>query len=223
MVEWIENVIRELGYPGIVLLMFLENLFPPIPSELIMPLAGFTASRSDSLSFAGVILAGTLGAVLGTSPLYALGYIYGEWGVKRLVAIYGPWLGIEERDVDKVNRWFRQRGAVMVFVARLIPGVRSLISLPAGMARMNLLLYFFYTTLGSALWVSFLVYVGNLLGENYDQVERYLDPLSILVLVGLVLWAIYWVWGRRQAVLRQRRAHHQAAKGGPPEEEHHYD
>jgi len=147
MVQWIENLMTSLGYLGIVLLMFVENVFPPIPSELIMPLAGFTASRGD-LNLALVILAGTVGSVLGALPLYFLGRLVGE---ERLVAWadrYGKWLTVRGKEIRKADDWFDRHGHKTVLFGRLVPGVRSLLSIPAGLSEMPMPKFLLYTSIG---------------------------------------------------------------------------
>lgn len=197
MLEWIKNLMNTLGYPGIVLLMFLENVFPPIPSEFIMPLAGYTAARGD-LNFVGVVIAGMLGSVLGALPLYYLGKWLGEERLKQLADKYGKWLTVSGEDIAKADDWFDRHGHKAVFFARLVPGVRSLISIPAGISSMNLLQFLLYSALGTGIWAGVLAYLGRLLGENYEVVNTYLGPITYVVIGGLVLAAAYWVWKRKQ-------------------------
>jgi membrane protein DedA with SNARE-associated domain len=201
MLEWITNTINSLGYSGIALLMFLENLFPPIPSELIMPLAGFTASPFQpggaKLDIVGVFFAGLLGSVLGALVWYYPGKILGEKRLKAWADKYGKWLAISSKDIDKATRWFNQQGNKAVFIGRLVPGIRTLISVPAGITNMNLLPFLFYTTLGSAAWVALLTYSGYALGSQYELVDKYLAPVSKIVLGGLVLAFIFWVFKRQ--------------------------
>jgi membrane protein DedA with SNARE-associated domain len=202
MLEWITNTINSLGYWGIALLMFLENLFPPIPSELIMPLAGFTASPYQpggaKLNIIYVFIAGVFGSVLGALVWYYPGKFLGEQRLKDLANKYGKWLAISGQDIDKARRWFDRQGSKAVFVGRLVPGVRTLISVPAGISNMNLLSFLFYTTLGSAAWVGLLTYSGYLLGSQYKLVDEYLAPVSKIVLGSLVLVFAVWVFRRKQ-------------------------
>lgn len=197
MLEWIKNTMQTLGYPGVAVLMFLENVFPPIPSELIMPLAGFTSTQGQ-LSFIGVVLAGMLGSVLGSLPLYYLGKIVGE---ERLVAWadrYGKWLTLSGNDIRKSEDWFDRHGAKAVFFCRLVPGIRSLISIPAGIADMPLAQFVLYTALGTGIWSAVLAYLGRLLGQNYEQVDRYLGPVTYVVLGLIAVVAVVWIWRRKQ-------------------------
>ena len=192
MAEWITNIMNSLGYLGIGLLMFLENIFPPIPSELIMPLAGFTVAQGK-LNFGLVVLVGVLGTVLGALPWYYAGQILGEQRLKSLADKYGKWLTITSKDIEKARRWFDRRGGQAVFICRLVPGVRTLISLPAGISRMPLVPFLLYSTLGTLLWVGLLTYAGYALGNNYELVEEYLAPVSKIVLVTLVIAFILWL------------------------------
>lgn len=191
MLSWIESTLNTLGYGGIVFLMFLENVFPPIPSELVMPLGGYTAARGD-LSLLGVVIAGMLGSVLGALPLYYLGYFVGQ---KRLVSwadTYGRWLALDGEDVRRADSWFAKRGRWAIFVGRLVPGIRSLISIPAGVAKMGLPVFLLFTAFGTAAWAFLLAFLGYLLGENYERVSVWLGPVS-KVLLGLIA---AWLVGR---------------------------
>lgn len=192
MVEWITNTMNSLGYWGIGLLMLLENLFPPIPSELIMPLAGFTVARGD-MEFAPVIVAGVVGTVLGALPWYYAGKILGEQRLKKLADRYGRWLTISSKDITKAKSWFDKQGGKAVFICRLVPGVRTLISLPAGISRMPLVPFLLYSTLGTLLWVGLLTYAGYVLGDNYELVDEYLGPVSKIVLASLIFAFIIFV------------------------------
>lgn len=192
MAEWITNTMNSLGYWGIGLLMFLENLFPPIPSELIMPLAGFTIANGK-MQFAPVILAGVVGTMLGALPWYYAGKVLGKERLERLADQYGKWLSISSKDIAKADRWFDRHGGIAVFICRLVPGVRTLISLPAGISGMHLIPFLLYSTVGTLLWVSLLTYAGYALGSNYHRVEEYIDPISKIVLATLAIALILWI------------------------------
>ncbi|HKZ74001.1 MAG TPA: DedA family protein [Steroidobacteraceae bacterium] len=184
------STIYSAGYAGLVFLMFLENVFPPIPSELIMPLAGFMAT-SGKLSLPGVVIAGTIGSVLGALPPYYLARRFGAERLERFADRHGRWLTLSRRDLVRARRWFDRHGAAAVFFCRLIPGLRSLISLPAGIDRMNVGAFLFWTTLGAALWTGILAGLGYVLGRNFKVVEQWLDPFSWVVL-GTIL--VLYVW-----------------------------
>jgi membrane protein DedA with SNARE-associated domain len=200
MQDWITNLMTSMGYLGIGLLMFLENLFPPIPSELIMPLAGFNIAKGK-MAFLPAIGAGTIGTVLGALPWYYLGCQLSEERIKKLIDRYGKWLRISGRDVDRAKGWFDRSGQFAVLIGRLIPGVRTLISLPAGMAKMPIVPFILYSTVGTALWVSLLTYGGYLLGDKYEEIEHFIAPFSKIIL-GLILGAAL-VWLLRK-YLRNR-------------------
>jgi membrane protein DedA with SNARE-associated domain len=198
MVEWIIAVITEAGYGGIVLLMMLENIFPPIPSELIMPFAGFAAARGD-LDLAGVVAAGTLGSLLGAVPWWLAGWWLGLDRVRLLAARYGHWMTVSPTDVDKASALFIDYGAPSVFFGRLIPIVRTVISAPAGVVRMNLVTFTLWTSLGTALWSSLLTIAGYLLQSQYERVATVIDPLAklvLLVIVGAYVYRLIATWRR---------------------------
>ncbi|MFT5097147.1 MULTISPECIES: DedA family protein [Psychrobacter] len=191
--EWVLSIMAKFGYFGIVFAMFAENVFPPIPSEVIMPAAGFAASRGD-LNLILVILAGTLGASLGALPLYYLGRIFDK---ERLIAVtekYGKYVLVKPDDVASANEWFDKHGKTAVFFGRMVPGVRSLISIPAGMNNMPLLPFLALTALGSSIWTAALTLAGYYLGQNYEVIEGVLAPYSkgfgILVVVIIIGWLI---------------------------------
>jgi len=193
MTKWIMNLIGSMGYFGIVFLMFIENVFPPIPSEFIMPLAGFMVTQ-NKFSLVGIIIAGTLGSVIGALPLYYLGKTLGEERIKKFADRHGKWLTLSREDVDKSKKWFDRHGAGAVFFCRLVPGIRSFISIPAGINRMNILSFLFFTVLGSTIWTSILAYAGYFLGSNFREVEKYLDVVTYVVfgsIIVLYLWRIF--------------------------------
>lgn len=198
MAEWILGFMDSLGYPGIVLLMIAENLFPPLPSELILPAAGFAAAQGK-LNLMGVVLAGALGSVLGTLPLYYLGRIVNEERLVVWADRYGRWLTLRGKDIRKADDWFDRHGPEAVLFGRMIPGIRSLLSLPAGMSEMPLPSFLIYSAIGSGLWVTLLAGVGYLLGNNYEVAEQYVGPVGTGVVALLVVSSVVWiVWRRRQ-------------------------
>ncbi|HYO09962.1 MAG TPA: DedA family protein [Tepidisphaeraceae bacterium] len=203
MKEWITGIMDSLGYAGLALLMFLENIFPPIPSELIMPLGGFTAARGD-MTLPLVVLAGTVGSVLGQIPLYYLGYWLGKQRLVRLADKYGKWLTVSGEEIEKASAWFSKHGSKAVLFGRLVPGVRSFISIPAGICGMNLPKFLLYSAIGMGAWAGVLAYLGHLLGKNYEKVEHFVGPVTYVVIGGIAAWLVAWV------VIRKRR---QAAEG----------
>lgn len=183
---WIQEVIVAIGYPGIVLVMAIENIFPPIPSEVVLPFAGALTADGD-LSFWGVVAAGTVGSLLGAIVLYAIGYGARQAGVRRLVASYGKYLFISARDLDRGAAWFKRHGEAVIFFGRLIPIVRSIISVPAGYTRMPAGRFLLYTTAGTALWSLFLTYAGRVLGEKWANITVVMEPYENVTLILLVL------------------------------------
>jgi len=202
----IEQIMQTLGYPGIALIMLVENVFPPIPSELVMPLAGFLVA-SGTFSFPGAIAAGTIGSVAGAVILYYIGMFAGEPLVRPFIRNYGKWFLLSEADLDRSLVIFTRHGDSMVFFGRVIPLIRSLISLPAGMNRMPLLRFLLLTTAGSAIWTTLLTVAGYILGANWStvvefigQYQRFVLALLVLIVVAFVVRRVIQLRGRGQAV-----------------------
>ncbi|MCT7964477.1 DedA family protein [Laspinema sp. D1] len=197
MLDWITNTITAFNYWGIALLMFLENIIPPIPSELIMPLAGFTVTQGK-LVFWGVVVAGTVGSLLGALPWYYVSRRLGENRLKQWIDQYGKWLKLNSEDINKSQDWFMKYGAAVVLFGRLIPGIRTFISVPAGLQKMPFIEFIGYSLIGSLCWNLLLTYAGFVLGQNYGLVEKFLGPVAAVVLVGLALFFIVWVVQRKR-------------------------
>jgi membrane protein DedA with SNARE-associated domain len=197
MFEWISNIMSSLGELGVALLMLLENVFPPIPSELIMPLAGFISERGG-LSFWPVILAGSAGSLAGALAWYWVGRAVGERRFRSWVDDHGRWLTLSCEDLDRAKGWFDRHGGAAVFIGRLIPGIRTFISVPAGFAEMPFVPFLLYSTVGTTLWTAALAYAGRLLGSQYEKVSTYLGPVSWVVLGAILILYIYRVitWKR---------------------------
>ncbi len=204
---WIEAIIQSIGYGGITLVMFAENLFPPIPSELVMPFAGFIVAKGE-MNVVAVLIAGTLGAVLGALALYYIGMWADEVIVRRFVRRYGRFFMISEHDLDRTLAFFNNHGQKMVFFGRLIPIVRSLISVPAGMNRMPLGRFLAWTMLGSLIWNIFLTYAGIVLGANWENVLGIVDRYEKIVAGLIIIGVLYFVWSR---VLKWRKDKAEAA------------
>ena len=207
---WVVSVIEALGPVGVGLLVALENLFPPIPSEVVLPVAGYVASQGG-MSLTWAIVAATIGAVVGAWALYGLGAWVGRERIRR-------WLEriplMEVEDLDSAEGWFERHGGAAVLVGRCVPVVRSLISVPAGVERMNFARFTLYTLIGSALWNGGLVWAGNLLGSQWDDIGRYSDWLNaaVYVVIGVVL--VRFVWTRTGARAERRRASRASAAEG---------
>jgi membrane protein DedA with SNARE-associated domain len=186
MAKWVINTIQSTGYFGIVCLMFLENVFPPIPSEVIMPLAGFLVAEGKQ-NFAGVVIAGMVGSVLGALPLYYAGYLLGEERLKAFADKHGRWLTMSRDDLERAKKWFDQHGKLAVLICRLVPGIRSLISIPAGIAKMNMAAFLFYTSVGAGIWTALLAYAGYILRARFETVGEYLNAVSYVVFAVILL------------------------------------
>ncbi|WP_293777437.1 DedA family protein [uncultured Oxalicibacterium sp.] len=190
MFDQIVAMAAEAGYLGIFLLMLAENIFPPIPSELIMPLGGFAAARGD-MDMWLVILAGTAGSVAGALPWYFAGSVVGKERLKAIAARHGRWMTVTPADIDNASQWFARYGIAAVFFGRLVPAIRTLISVPAGIVRMKILPFLFFTTVGSLLWTAFLAFAGYVLESQYELIEAYIDPISKTVLLTIIGIYIY--------------------------------
>lgn len=204
MEQWIQQVIEQFGYFGVMFLIFIENVFPPIPSELILIFGGFFTTTT-TLNPVWMILAATVGALLGAVVLYGVGLLFDRERLESLVARYGKRLYLKVDDVRMADRWFDRFGPKLVFFGRFIPVVRSLISIPAGMSNMPFLKFFTLTTLGTLIWNTVLIYIGVYVGENWKVWLGYIETYShaMYVVLGLVIVA-FVVWIARQ--ISKRRA-----------------
>ena len=198
MSDFIFRLIEDGGYLGIALLMFLETVFPPIPSEVIMPLAGVVAARGN-LSLPLVIACGSAGAMLGNIVWYGIAHWFGIDRFRPFIERFGRWLTLDWHEVERVHRLFDKHGGTIVFFGRMLPTVRSLISLPAGLLRMKFLPFFLWSALGSVIWTAGLASAGWVLGNSFSQVETILGPLSIAVIVAGALFYLYRVFTWRPA------------------------
>lgn len=192
MFDWVLSVIEGWGYPGIFALMLLENVFPPIPSEVIMPLAGYLVAEGR-LALLPTLIAGIAGSALGTSFWFVLGAWVGAPRLKRWAARWGRVMTVSPGDIDRAQAWFDRHGGKAVFLGRMIPAVRTLISVPAGIARMGWGRFLAWTLLGSAIWTGLLTAAGFLLSANYGRVADVIDPVSKLVVAAVVLVYLYRV------------------------------
>ncbi|SDM97243.1 membrane protein DedA, SNARE-associated domain [Lentzea albidocapillata subsp. violacea] len=193
--EWITRLMEALGSPGAGLAVALENVFPPVPSEVILPLAGFTAGQGK-ISLIAAILWTTVGSVAGALVLYGLG----AWlGLERLRKVADRIPFVTVSDVDKSDAWFDRHGSKAVFFGRMVPVVRSLISIPAGVSGMPVLKFTLYTAAGSLVWNTALILAGYALGDNYELVDRYLGWVSTVVLAALAIAIVWFVVSRVKA------------------------
>ncbi len=187
--EYISKAVETntiIAYFSICLAMFLENIIPPIPSEIIMPLGGFFVYQ-QKLNFSLVVFSGFLGTIAGSMPWYYLGKLVNQQRLSKFLDKRGRYIGITSNDLIKSKRWFDKYGASLVFWGRLIPGIRTLISVPAGMELMPLNKFLIWTSFGSLIWLIFLTYAGFVFGENYQMIETYLDPIKYIVKPILIL------------------------------------
>ena len=184
----IVSYIGDMGYWGIFLLMFLESTFFPFPSEIIMIPAGYLAYKGE-MNLYIVILVGILGSVAGALLNYYLAMFFG----RKFILKYGKYVFIKEETLDKLESFFATHGEISTFTGRLIPGIRQLISLPAGLARMNMAKFSFYTAIGAGIWVIVLVAVGYLVGSNEELISEYLKSATLIALVSVVLITIFYI------------------------------
>ena len=196
--EWVTRVVETLGYPGLTVLVALENVFPPIPSEIILPLAGFLTGQ-NRFSFLPVLIATTMGSIIGALVLYAVGFAVGQRRVNRFVERYGQWALLTPEDLTRAEDWFDRYGPIAVFTGRLLPVVRSLVSIPAGYRRMPLAQFLLLTGLGSTLWNGTLVALGWALGENWHIIEEYVGWLQYVVVAIVAFLVLRFVWQRLRA------------------------
>ncbi len=199
--ETIISLMEQYGYPGILFLIALENIFPPIPSEVILTFGGFLTTYT-SLGVPGVVLAATLGSLAGAAVLYGAGALLNKERLKKLAAgRAGKLLGLKPEDVEKADAWFQKKGRRAVFFCRCVPVVRSLISIPAGMSRMELPQFFLYTTAGSLIWNILLVSLGALMGESWRYIAYLAGEYShvMLIVLGISLISgLIWLPGNRK-------------------------
>ena len=198
MADWVIDLIEKTGYVGVFLLMFLETVFPPVPSEVIMPIAGLGAARGQ-MTLWGVILSGTGGAMFGNLFWYLLARVIGIERFRPFIERHGRWLTLDWYDVEKAERLFGRFGGLVVGAGRMLPTVRSVVSIPAGLLHMRLKSFFLWSTAGTAVWSSGLAIAGYLLGQQFRDIEKVVGPLSLAVIAAIV--AAY-VW--RQLTWRRR-------------------
>ena len=189
--EWIAEIavaiIGATSYPGIFLLMILESMVFPVPSEAVMPFAGFLIA-DGKLSFTGVVVASTLGSIVGSLISYAMGY----YGGKPFINRFGKYLLLDTHDLEITERFFAKRGSLTIFIGRFVPVIRHLISIPAGIGKMNLIKFSIYTIVGAAMWNSFLTYLGIVLKNNWQSVMKYSHTIYIFVVIAFALVVLYY-------------------------------
>jgi membrane protein DedA with SNARE-associated domain len=189
--EWATDIVERLGYLGVAMLVAIENVFPPIPSEVVLGLAGYTASRGDAW-VVGMVIAATIGSVVGAWILYGLSAAVGPVRLRAIIIRYGTWIGFGETDLDRAESWFDRRSRSAVLVCRCIPLIRSLISIPAGFRRMPLGAFTLFTLIGSLVWNTVLITAGYLLADQWEKVLEFTEPFQtlVVVLIGVLVVAL---------------------------------
>ena len=204
MLHWIAHTVGAFSYFGVALLMVIENIILPLPSELIMPLAG-ARTNSGNMTLWGVILAGTIGSVVGGYPLFAAAWIFGPERVTKWADKHGKWLLIRRGELQKARDRFEKKGVSAVFLSQLVPGVRGLISIPAGFAHMNILLFTAANFAGTIIWCAVLAFLGHELGHHFARINKYFGPVGWVVLAVVVLGVPAWLyWRKRKRKLTAR-------------------
>ena len=184
--EWLLRIISTAGYAGVAALMFIENVIPAIPSELILPFAGYLTARGE-LNLAGVIASGSAGSAAGATVWFYLGRAWGSHGMHRFVERHGRWLLLDIEDVTRAETWFNEHKRRATFFGRLMPGVRSLISVPAGVAKMPAPVFLLYTIAGTVLWTAALTVAGYLLADAYEKIRDVVGPIGSILFGAVVL------------------------------------
>ena len=195
---WVQDVIERLGAVGVALLVILENVFPPIPSEIVLPFAGFVAQRGDG-SVIVMVFAATIGAVIGALILYGIAALIGPERLSAFIARFGRWFGVKPADLQRAEQWFDRHAVAAVLLGRCVPLIRSVVSVPAGFRRMRLAPFVLYTAIGSIVWNTALIGAGAILGDQWERVEPYVATLQWVVVGLIVLFAV------RFAVTKLRR------------------
>jgi len=203
--DWIVEVVGKMGYAGIFLLTLLENIFPPIPSELVMPLAGYHAAQGK-FGLWGAIIAGSVGSALGTAAWYWVGKRIGEQRLRDWAERHGRWLTLDGEDIDKASEWFHRKGVAAVFICRMIPALRTWISLPAGFSEMPMSRFLLPTVIGTSLWTAGLTAAGFWLGEQYSDIEGVLGKVSWAVIGSIVVLYVYRLTRRTYPGTRENRS-----------------
>jgi membrane protein DedA with SNARE-associated domain len=200
MENWIIDLVNATGYWGVAFLMLLETVFPPVPSEVIMTVAGLSASRGN-MTLTGVVASGTAGAMLGNFLWYWLAIKIGEKRLHGFIDRHGRWLTLDWHEVERGHALFRKHGSIIVLVARMLPTFRSLISVPAGLFKMSLRRFLVFSTIGTAGWSAALAGAGYFLGSQFEDVEKIIGPLSLAVIALIVLGYLWrlWRWKPRPA------------------------
>ena len=195
--DWVIRLIEQSGYLGVGFLMFLETVFPPIPSEVIMPIAGMAAAEGK-MQFGFVVASGTSGAMLGNIVWYLAARALGVERLEPLIRRHGRWITMTWPEVERAQKWFRENGIFFVFLGRLVPTVRSLVSVPAGLLKMRFKTFFLASTLGTLGWTALLASAGFKMRQNYAEMEQWVGSASNAVLVVLAAGYLWRLWTHRR-------------------------
>lgn len=193
MENWLINIMNEYGYLGIMVLIAFENVFPPVPSELILTFAGFMTTTSN-MSVIGVIISSTVGSVIGAIILYLIGLQLNVEKLEKIVDKWGHFIKVSKKDVQKADNWFEKYGPLTVFFCRFIPLIRSLISIPAGMTNMNFVTFLVFTTIGTFIWNVVLIYLGATVGSSWHIIVDYMDIYSKFIYIALFVILIVFIF-----------------------------
>lgn len=198
MENWITEIMEQYGYLGIMLLIMIENVFPPIPSEVVLTFGGFMTTRSD-LTVPGVIVCATVGSLLGAVILFGVGRVFKVERLEMFVDRWGHVLRVKTEDIRRADAWFDRYGYWTVLFCRVVPLLRSLISIPAGMSGMNFGLFLLYTTIGTLVWNTVLVWLGSVIGESWEEIVEVMDVYSnaVYALIAIAMVAAVALWVRR--------------------------
>jgi membrane protein DedA with SNARE-associated domain len=200
---WVQDVIEQLGYIGVALLVVAENVCPPIPSEVVLPFAGFVAQRGSE-SVVIMILAATFGSVVGALIMYWIAAVIGDERLHAFTRKFGKWVQIREVDLTRAEEWFDRHATNAVLIGRCVPLIRSVVSIPAGFRRMKLVPYIAYTFAGSLVWNILLVGAGALLGDNWERVGEVMSPIQKLVELAIVVAVVVFAWSRVRKLCHKR-------------------
>lgn len=190
MADWIIATISAGGYPAIAGLMLLETIFPPIPSEIVVPFAGFAAAQG-SLHIGWVIVSSIVGSLLGAYTLYMIGRLINDEKLAAFIDRNGRWLTVDNESLDKAKGWFEHYSKTAVLFGRLVPAIRSLISIPAGLTKMKTSSFLLYSAIGTAIWSSILAVSGYVLGQDFERIRFIVDPLTTAVIILVVVIYLY--------------------------------
>ena len=210
--NWVQDVINQFGYFGVALLVVIENIFPPIPSEIVLPFAGFVAQQGSAgvaqsdTSVIGMMITATIGSVVGALILYVISSAIGPERLRAFVQRFGRWFGVKQTDLLRAEAWFDRRSFVAVLVGRCVPLIRSIVSIPAGFRRMKLTSFILLTAVGSAVWNIALIGAGAILGDQWERVGEYVGVFQWLVIGAILVLLVRFVYSKLQNRRRQNGA-----------------